>query len=368
MKYKIIEFIKNQTVFVIAVFAAAVTMFIIPPNAGYLDYINANVLVQLFCLMASIGGLRSLGVFENIADFLLKKAGSLRKLGFVFMLICFFSSMLVTNDVALLTFIPLTLIVYEKIQDEKSRIFTIVLETASANLGSMMTPFGNPQNLYLYDKYQLTTGDFLVMMLPAGTASLVMLILLCFLLPADACMTGNSEKSGNLKKIKRSSLIVYLLLFGLCLLTVFRVVPMWVCLLATIVFMPFRQLAKVDYGLLGTFLCFFVFVGNIAQIESVSRFFSEILSGREIIIAVLLSQLISNVPASVMLSGFTDHGTALLLGVNLGGLGTIIASLASLISFQFYKNSEKAKSGKYLLVFSLVNFGMLAILLVLAFL
>ncbi|MDE7122553.1 MAG: citrate transporter [Oscillospiraceae bacterium] len=368
MKYKIIKFMKNQTVFVIALFAAFITMFIIPPNAGYLDYINANVLVQLFCLMASIGGIRSLGVFELIADFLLQKAGNLRKLSFVFLLVCFFSSMLVTNDVALLTFVPLTLIVYEKIPDETSRILTIVLETAGANLGSMMTPFGNPQNLYLYDKYQLTTGDFLLTMLPAGTASLVMLTLLCFLLPADACMTGNSEKSGNFKKIKKSPLIVYLLLFGLCLLTVFRVVPMWICLLATIIFVPFRQLAKVDYGLLGTFLCFFVFVGNIAQIESVSRFFSEMLSGREILIAVLLSQIISNVPASVMLSGFTDHGTALLLGVNLGGLGTMIASLASLISFQFYKNAEKAESGKYLLVFSLVNFGMLVVLLALAFL
>lgn len=374
MKDKIITFIKNQTVFVIAFFAAAVTMFFIPPNAGYLDYINANVLVQLFCLMASIGGFRSMGVFEKIADFLLKKAGNLRKLGFVFLLVCFFSSMLVTNDVALLTFIPLTLIVYEKIQDEKSRIFTIVLETAGANLGSMMTPFGNPQNLYLYDRYQLTTGDFLRTMLPAGTASLVMLTLLCFLLPANPCITENSGISGDLKKsensefFKKSAFMIYLLLFGLCLLTVFRVVPMWICLLATIVFVPFRQLAKVDYGLLGTFLCFFVFVGNIAQIETVSRFFSEILNGRETIIAVLLSQVISNVPASVMLAGFTEHGTALLLGVNLGGLGTIIASLASLISFQFYKNSEKAKCGKYLLVFSLVNSGMLAVLLALSFL
>lgn len=365
------KFLKDQTVFVIALILAVITMLIVPPNPGYLDYINCNVLIQLFCLMASVGGFRSLGIFERIADFLLKKAGSLRKLGFVFLLVCYFSSMLVTNDVALLTFVPLTLIVYGKIRDEKSRILTIVLETAGANLGSMMTPFGNPQNLYLYDKYQLTAGDFLHTMLLPGIASLVMLSLLCFLLPADACMTGNSETSGESEIAGKSGKIyfgIYFLLFLLCLLTVFRIVPAWICLLATVILVPFRQLARVDYFLLGTFLCFFIFVGNISQIETVRDFFSQMLDGREVLISVLLSQVISNVPASVMLSGFTRNGTALLLGVNLGGLGTMIASLASLISFQFYRNAEQAQPGRYLTVFSLVNFGMLVILLILAFL
>ncbi len=359
----IIKFIKNQTVLVIAFVAALATVFIIPPDAEYSSYINGNVLVQLFCLMASVGGFRSMGVFENVADFLLKKAGNIRRLGFIFMLVCFFSSMLVTNDVALLTFVPLTLMVYSKIHDEKSRILTIVLETAGANLGSMITPFGNPQNLYIYDMYKLTIGDFFRTMLPTGIASLIMLTLLCFLLPADSC---NAENFGK-KEISKIPFITHTLLFVLCLLTVFRAVPAWVCLLATIILVPLKQLAKVDYCLLATFICFFVFVGNIARIESVSKFFSEILNGREIIISTLLSQVISNVPASVMLSGFTENGKALLLGVNLGGLGTIIASLASLISFQFYRNSEGAKSINYMLVFSLVNFGMLAILLALSF-
>lgn len=360
---KIIQFVKNQTVLVIAFLAALITVFLVPPDAAYTGYINGNVLVQLFCLMASVGGFRSMGVFENAADFLLKKAGSIRRLGMIFVLVCFFSSMLVTNDVALLTFVPLTLMVYHKIPDEKSRIITIVLETAGANLGSMITPFGNPQNLYIYDMYKLTIGDFFRTMLPMGVASLVMLIMLCFLLPADSCTAENFEK----KEIPRISFIKYTLLFLMCLLTVFRVVPAGVCLLVTIVFVPSKQLAKVDYCLLATFICFFVFVGNIARIGSVSHFFADILGGREVIISTLLSQIISNVPASVMLSGFTNNGKALLLGVNLGGLGTIIASLASLISFQFYRNSEGAKSGKYMLVFSLVNFGMLAVLLALSF-
>lgn len=359
---KIVKFVKAQPVLVIAFFAALVTVFIVPPDKQYSGYINVTVLIQLFCLMASVGGFRNMGVFENAASFLLRKAGNIRRLGFIFMLVCFFSSMLVTNDVALLTFVPLTLMVYNKIHDEKSKIITVVLETAAANLGSMITPFGNPQNLYIYDMYKLSVGDFFRTMLPTGVASLVMLTMLCFLLPVNQF---DAETSGK-KDISKIPLITNTALFVLCLLTVFRVVPPWVCLLATVILVPLKQLAKVDYCLLATFVCFFVFVGNIARIETVSAFFSEILQGREVLVSAMLSQVISNVPASVMLSGFTSNGTALLLGVNIGGLGTVIASLASLISFQFYRNSDGAKSGKYMFVFSLVNFGMLAVLLGLA--
>ncbi len=359
---RIIKFFKAQPVLVIAFIAALITVFIVPPDVKYSGYINKTVLIQLFCLMAAVGGFRSIGVFENTASFLLKKAGNIRRLGLIFMLICFFSSMLVTNDVALLTFVPLTLMVYNKIHDEKSRIITVVLETAAANLGSMITPFGNPQNLYIYDMYRLTVSDFFRTMLPTGIASLVILVLLCLLLPTTSCTADTSEKH----EISKIRFTAYTVLFVLCLLTVFRVVPDWVCLCAAVLIVPLKQLAKVDYGLLATFICFFVFVGNIARIETVSTFFSEILQGREVIVSAMLSQVISNVPASVMLSGFTDNGTALLLGVNLGGLGTIIASLASLISFQFYRNSDGAKSGKYMLVFTAVNFGMLAVLLGLA--
>lgn len=359
---KIVKFFKAQPVLVIAFIAALITVFIVPPDAKYSGYINGTVLIQLFCLMVSVSGFRSIGVFENTASFLLKKAGNIRRLGFIFMLICFFSSMLVTNDVALLTFVPLTLMVYNKIQDEKSRIITVVLETAAANLGSMITPFGNPQNLYIYDMYKLSVSDFFRTMLPTGIASLVILILLCFLLPSTSCIAETSRK----QVISKIHFSAYTVLFVMCLLTVFHVVPDWVCLIAAVAFaivLDRKLLAKVDYGLLATFVCFFVFVGNIARIETVNTFFSEILQGREVIVSALLSQVISNVPAAVMLSGFTDNGTALLLGVNLGGLGTVIASLASLISFQFYRNSDGAKSGKYMLVFTAINFSMLAILL-----
>ena len=360
---RIKKFIKAQPVLVISFAVALITVFIIPPDSAYGGYINRAVLIQLFCLMTAVGGFRSIGIFEKATSLLLKKAGNIRRLGIIFTLICYFSSMLVTNDVALITFVPLTLMVYEKIRDEKSRILTIVLETAAANLGSMVTPFGNPQNLFIYDKYKLTLVDFFTTMLPTAAVSLAALLILCLFLPKTEC----KAESAAVKEISKFRMFVYIGLFAVCLMSVFRVVPDWACLIiavAVALICDSRLLLKVDYGLLATFVCFFVFVGNIARIEAVSGFVSEILQNREVIVSVALSQVISNVPAAVMLSGFTENGKALLLGVNTGGLGTIIASLASLISFQYYRASEGAKTGKYMAVFSVINFGLLGVLLI----
>ena len=356
-----IKFLKSQPVLAISFCASLITMFAVPPDSQYIGYINKTVLIQLFSLMTAVAGLKSIGIFEKVTGFILKKAGNVRKLGLILVLLCYFSSMLVTNDVALITFIPLTLMVFENIGDEKSRILTIVLETAGANLGSMVTPIGNPQNLYIYDTYQLSALTFLKTMLPVGIESLAVLVLLSFLLPETECSGYEYED----KKLPTGKAVGYFLMFGVCLLTVFRIVPDWLCLgvaVATALVLDPVLLKKADYPLLATFVCFFVFVGNIARIETVREFFSGILDGHELIISVLLSQVISNVPASVMLSGFTENGTQLMLGVNIGGLGTIIASLASLISFQFYRNSSNSDSGRYMRVFSAVNFGMLALL------
>ncbi len=360
---KIKQFIKKQPVLIIAFVVALVTILIIPPDAQYGGYINRAVLIQLFCLMTAVGGFRSIGIFEKATSILLKKSGNIRKIGIIFTLICFFTSMLVTNDVALITFVPLTLMVYEKINDEKSRILTIVLETAASNLGSMVTPFGNPQNLFIYDKYRLTLGDFFSTMLPTAGLSLVCLILLCMILPNRECTAESVAE----KSISKGKSAIYLGLFAVCLLTVFRVIPDWLCLIIAVgiaLICDRGLLLKVDYGLLATFVCFFVFVGNIARIEAVSGFVSEILQGKELAVSVILSQIISNVPCAVMLSGFTENGKELLLGVNVGGIGTIIASLASLISFQYYRASKDAKLGKYMAVFTAVNLGLLAVILI----
>ncbi len=356
------KFFKSQPVLVISFIAAAVTMLFIHPDKQYIGYINKTVLIQLFSLMMAVAGLRSVGIFNKATSFLLRKTGSVRRLGLVFVLLCCFSAMFVTNDVALLTFVPLTLLVYDKINDEKSRIMTIVLETCAANAGSMLTPIGNPQNLFVYDEYKLSMGDFLRTLLPAGAVSMIVICLLTLLLPNTPC-TASETKDTNIPKVPTMG---YCALFVVCLLTVLRFIPDYICLGAavlTALLFNRKLLLKVDYSLLATFVCFFVFVGNIARIGAVSDFFSGILAGRELIVTALLSQVISNVPAAVMLSGFTDNGTQLILGADIGGFGTLIASLASLISFQIYRKADNAQAFKYFCVFSTINFALLILLI-----
>ena len=359
---KVWKFIKAQPVLVIAFILAVATMFIVPPDREYIGYCNRTVLIELFALMAAVAGLRSIGIFDTVTRVILQKTGTVRRLGAVMILICFFSAMLVTNDVALITFVPLTLLIYSNIKDDKSLILTIVLESAAANLGSMMTPVGNPQNLFLYDKYGLTAMTFVKTMLPVGALGLAAVLLLTLFLPKDKCEAPKRSEA-KLPVIKAA---VYTGVFVLCIAAVFRLVPDWVCLIAAIaaaLICDVKLLLKIDYILLATFVCFFVFVGNIARIDAVSEFFSGILTGRELIVSALLSQVISNVPAAVMLAEFTDNGTQLLLGVDIGGFGTIIASMASLIAFQTYRGSERAQTGKYMGVFTLVNVTLLVLLL-----
>ena len=359
---QILRFAKSQPVLVISFILAAATMFIVPPDKEYIGYCNRTVLIELFALMAAVAGLRSIGIFDSVTRVLLQKTGTVRRLGAVLTLITFFSAMLVTNDVALITFVPLTLLIYGSIKDSRSLIITVVLETAAANLGSMMTPVGNPQNLYLYDEFGLTALMFLRTMLPVGTVGLAAVMLLTLLLPKERCEAPKTSES-SIPKFKAA---VYAGLFVLCIAAVFRLIPDWVCLIAAVAaaaVCDIKLLAKVDYALLATFVCFFVFVGNIARIDAVSDFFRNILADRELIVGALLSQVISNVPAAVMLAGFTKNGTQLLLGVDIGGFGTLIASLASLISFQIYRKSEMAESGRYMKVFTAVNFGLLGLLL-----
>lgn len=357
-----IGFCKSQPVFVIAFIAAAATMLAVPPDAGYADYCNFSVLAELFALMIAVAGLRSVGLFEKMTFVLLKKAGNIRRLARFLIVVCFFSSMLITNDVALITFVPLTILAFSDICDERSRILTIVLETAAANLGSMMTPFGNPQNLYLFDRYDMTALQFITEMLPIGAVSLICLMLLAMLIPKTGCSRRNEHH----REISHKRLIVYAVLFLICIAAVLKFIPFWICAAAAVaaaLIFDRYLLLKADYILLLTFVCFFVFVGNIARIDTVRDFLSGILTGNEILVSSLLSQGISNVPAAVMLSGFTDNGPALLAGVNIGGLGTPIASMASLISLQLYKPTRNADTKRYMLWFSAINFGMLALLL-----
>lgn len=356
---QLLAFIKKEAVLTVAFAAALISAFFVPPSAAWLTYIDFPVLILLFCLMAVVAGLSRLGVFDWLARRLLLASRSVRGLCFLLVLLCFFSSMVITNDVALLTFVPFTIYVLTLLRQRRNLIYTVTLETVAANVGSACTPVGNPQNLYLYAQYHMSAGEFFSITLPLTIAGLVTVSLLCLFIRQRtiAVHSEATQFTGDRKK-----LIVYLLLFVLCLTAVFHVLPHVVLLgivLVVLLLVDRSALRQVDYFLLLTFICFFVFVGNVKAIPAVHSAVSALVAGREYLCAVLFSQVISNVPAAVMLSAFTDHASALLAGTNIGGLGTLIGSLASLISFRLYSASRDARPRRYLLTFSMVNFSLL---------
>lgn len=361
---KAVKFVKDQTVLVIALIAAALSMLAVPPDKAYAEYIDVPVLILLFCLMGVVAGLRSAGIFERLTSAFLRYVKSSRTLAFILMCICFFTSMLVTNDVALITFVPLTLMLYSGNAAKSSCIMTIVIQTAAANLGSMMTPIGNPQNLYLYSEYGLTMGDFISALLPIGAVSFILLSISCLLVKNEPMEVSQSEPV----KLSPAKLAVMAVLFVVCILTVLRVIPHIACLAIVCagLFVEPKLFARIDYFLLLTFVCFFIFVGNMGRIDVISDTLSSIMTDRELVVSALVSQVISNVPAAVMLSAFTDNASELLRGVNIGGLGTPVASLASLISWQLYSKDSTAKKGKYMGAFLAVNIAGLIILLLFA--
>ena len=389
------EFIKKETVLSIALLLAVISSLVILPDAEYLNYIDFRTLGILFCLMAVMAGLQKIGVFRWIAGKLLQQVRGVRQLVLILVMLCFIFSMFITNDVALITFVPFTFTVLKlagEEQAERLAVPVVVMQTIAANLGSMLTPIGNPQNLYLYGKSGMGMGEFLGLMLPYTLVSLVLLVVWCLWIGKgtagedvggageDIGTAGRSEGATEHREVsvewQRTSfnrdtkaLAAYLILFVLCLLTVARVVPYWITLIVVIAVMCLvdRQvLARVDYALLLTFVGFFVFIGNMGRIPAFRSFLENIISGNEVITAIVSSQVISNVPAALLLSGFTQNYSALIIGTNLGGLGTLIASMASLISFKYIGKEKKEQKGTYLIYFTVANVIFLAILLVLA--
>lgn len=364
----LLSFLRREPVLCAAGAAALLSMLAVPPSAAYLGYVDLRVLCLLFCLMAVVAGLQSCQLFSLMAQRLLAGRHNPRFVMTLLVLLPFFTSMLVTNDVSLITFVPFAILVLRIIGRSEYLIPVIVLQTVAANLGSMATPVGNPQNLFLYASYELSAGSFFGVMVPLTLLSLVGLLAACLFFPGGVIRVDFSQPCTITSK-KR--LGMYLVLFLLCLLTVFRVLPygaltVLVAVLLLAVDRPI--LKKVDYCLLLTFVCFFIFAGNIGAIEQVKVFLESLLSRSAVLSSILASQVISNVPAAVLLAGFTDDWRGLLVGTNLGGLGTLIASLASLISFKLYAALPEAKPGRYLAVFTAVNLAGLAILVPLSFL
>ena len=355
------SFIKREPVLLAAAVAAVLSCLLVPPDREYLSYFDLRTLALLYCLMVVVSGLRQAGLFAHMAHIFCRKAGSVRAMGLVLVLLCFFSSMLITNDVALLTFVPFAVVVLGMADRKGDLIHVVVLQTVAANLGSMLTPVGNPQNLYLYSFYDLSMEEFLSVLYPFSALSLVLLTAACFLLSNEPLELTLGEAPG----IKTGRLWIYLGLFAVCLLSVARVLT-WPWMLALVVllllFLDRQTLVRADFMLLMTFSAFFIFAGNMARVDVVADLIRRILAGREYLTSLLASQVISNVPAALLIADFTDQSHALLLGVNIGGLGTPIASLASLISLKLYVHSDHARPGRYLLEFTAGNVLLLLLL------
>lgn len=360
-----IAFLRREKVLTISLLAAVLSMGWVAPDAQYAQYVDWDVLMLLFSLMAVVAGLKSMGLFVRVSRALLRSARHLRRLTLLLSLACFFFSMLVTNDVALLTFVPLTALLLASRPD--ALIFTVSLETVAANLGSMATPIGNPQNLYLYAHYNMAAGDFLRAVLPLAAVSLLLIVLACLLMPKASL--PDFELSPAPASAARWPMAVYAAQFACCLLAVFKVLPKYACfalVLLSMLAVNRKALKQVDYALLATFVCFFVFVGNLGRMDAVRTLLTGVIAGNELETGLLASQVISNVPAALMLSGFTQNASALMRGVDVGGLGTLVASLASLIAFKLYMKTPGAKAGRYLKVFTLMNVAFLAPLYLLA--
>lgn len=364
------EFCKKEAVLTIALVLAAVSAFFVRPDAAYAGYIDWQTLGLLFSLMAVMAGLREIGVFARLGGMLLKVVRTTRQLACVLVMLCFFTSMLITNDVALITFVPFALTVLKLAGMDKQVIPVVVLQTIAANLGSMATPIGNPQNLYLYSQSGMAFGPFFLLMLPYTAISLVLLLLCLFVIPKRA-LDSSALAAEETDRIPAGKVAAYAVLFVLGVLSVAKIVP-WTALLVivliAVLILDRKVLLKVDYALLVTFAGFFVFIGNLGRIDAFRQVVERLISGREVLLSVAVSQVLSNVPTALLLSGFSNNWPALILGTNLGGLGTLIASMASLISYKLLAKEHPALKGKYLLQFTIYNIGFLIVLAIAYFL
>lgn len=364
-----IYMVKKETILFIAVLLAICSMFFVIPDRKYFEYVDYKTLAVLFSLMVVVAGLQKQAVFDRLATAIVANVSRLRMLMIILIMLCFFFSMIITNDVALITFVPLTItslnMIDKRIAD-KWLVPVVVMQTVAANLGSMLTPIGNPQNLYLYGLSGMSILEFMKLTAPYVIFAAVIILTWCF------CICRKKQNIGIDIKVERENgsntrkICIYFILFILCVLTVARLIPYTVTLIIVILTALIfdREILKnADYSLLFTFAAFFIFIGNMGRVEVFGNILESVISGHEVITAVLASQVISNVPAALLLSGFTPRINSLVIGTNLGGLGTLIASMASLISFKYIGRENSKLRGKYFKYFTVVNLVLLVVII-----
>lgn len=346
---------------VVAMIAAAVTCFFVPFDKQYLDYFDFRTLACLFCTLAVVCAFKNIRFFRWLADVIVRRFKTVRGAVIALVFVTYFGSMIMANDMALITFLPLGFLVLESCAQRKYLAFVFVMQNVAANLGGMLTPFGNPQNLYLYSFYSYSAGEFFrVMAVPFAVAFILILASCLFVKPLKIEAVSTQVPPPPLFKT-----VAYSVLFAVSVLIVFRVFPYWwglAAVVAALLLLDPASLVKVDYKLLVTFAAFFVFAGNMARIEAVRGFLSSLVAASPLLVGVASCQVLSNVPASMLLSRFTADKNALLIAVNIGGLGTPVASLASLITLGEYRSANGGGTRRYLGLFSAINFSFLAIL------
>ncbi len=359
----ILRFPRKNPVLCVAFVLAVVTAFLVPPDGGYRSYFDLKTLSCLFCVLAVVCALKNIRFFSRLARKTVVLTGNLRAATVALVCITFVGSMLIANDMALLTFLPLGYFVLSSTGTERYMAPVFILQNIAANLGGMLTPFGNPQNLYLYSYFSIPDREFFAIMFPPFLLAIALILACCFFLPRLRIELREPEED----RLPAARTALYLILFALSIVMVFRVIPYWIGLIvipAVLLFADRRALAQVDYPLLLTFVCFFIFAGNLSRLESVQRMLGDLLGKNPLVVSALSCQIISNVPSAILLSRFTSDYRNLLRGVNIGGTGTLIASLASLITFREYTRHQPTRKGFYIGLFSLFNFAFLAILLV----
>lgn len=359
--YHFLSFVKKNVVLCVAIVAAAVTSCIVPPDKTYFSYFDWKTLTCLFCVLAVVCAFKNIDFFFVLAKQIVRAFKNTRACVLALAYVTFIGSMLIANDMALLTFLPLGYFVLSSTGKKKYMAFTFIMQNIAANLGGMLTPFGNPQNLYLYTKFNIPTGEFMTVMLPPFLLSVSLITLCCFVFVKKEPLEIAEEKI----RLPKWRTIVYGILFALSIVIVFRVIPFWIGLIVipvALLFLDRKALKDVDYGLLFTFVAFFIFAGNMSRIPLVEKLLGSLMTKQPLLVSVLSCQVISNVPSAILLSQFTGDYAPLLLGVNIGGVGTLISSLASLITFREYASHDRAGVKKYILLFSAFNFGFLFLL------
>ncbi len=358
---KIRAFISKNAVMVIALFAAVITSFIVPVDETYLGYFDYKTLTCLFCVLAVVCALKNINFFYMLARKVVQLFKNARMAILALVYITFIGSMLIANDMALLTFLPLGFLVLTTTGKEKYMAFTFIMQNIAANLGGMLTPFGNPQNLFLYTKFEIPNLEFMSIMAPPFALSVVIITICCLIFVKPEPLELSDEKI----VLSPWRTVVYLLLFTLSIVIVFRFIPYQVGLVVipvALLILDRKALKMVDYPLLFTFVFFFIFSGNMARIDAVRELMSGLLDKSTLVVSTISCQFISNVPSAILLSQFTGNYADLLVGVNIGGVGTLIASLASLITYREYCKNNPGRSGYYIRLFSAFNFGFLIIL------